>query len=295
MGVTARVTARAIVAPRLALKAHLREIMDYGFDSPMPEPELSFGERFKRGFRATSERIGRFMMRRVPAFKALGAGDLAAAGIYDVTPEAVHGYRVLGGISLPMLILLLLLPAGKLSGLDVLMMVFCGGAGCVLPSFVIRKRGKSRLDEIDRQLPELIDLLIATIEAGMGFTASLGLIADRLGGPLGAELRLTMKQQTLGMTIGRALEDMGERCQTPSLRSFVRTAGRGETLGVSIGPVLRELSADQRRRRRQAAREKMQKAPVKMIFPLMFLIMPALMIVLMFPAGYALAHNLSGF
>ena len=94
-----------------------------------------------------------------------------------------------------------------------------------------------------------------------------------------------MKQQSLGMSIHQALEDMAERCHTPSVRPFVRTAGRGESLGVSIGPVLRELSSDQRRRRRQAAREKMQKAPVKMIFPLMFLIMPALMIVLMYPAG----------
>jgi tight adherence protein C len=77
---------------------------------------------------------------------------------------------------------------------------------------------------------------------------------------------------------------MVERCDTPSVRAFVRTAARGESLGVSIGPVLRELSADQRRRHRMAAREKMQKAPVKMIFPLMFLIMPALMIVLFYPA-----------
>ena len=79
------------------------------------------------------------------------------------------------------------------------------------------------------------------------------------------------------------------------MRAFVRTAARGETLGVSIGPVLRELSADQRRRRRQSAREQMQKAPVKMIFPLMFLIMPALMIVLMYPAAYSVSHNLPGF
>jgi tight adherence protein C len=104
-----------------------------------------------------------------------------------------------------------------------------------------------------------------------------------------------MKQQTLGMSTQQALEDMSERCDTPSVRAFVRTAGRGETLGVSIGPVLRELSADQRRRRRQAIRERIQKAPVKMIFPLMFLIMPALMIVLMYPAAYSLAHNLPGF
>jgi tight adherence protein C len=200
----------------------------------------------------------------------------------------------MAAMALPLLILLLLLAAGGLSGLAFLLVFSTAGAGWVLPSFLIRKRGKARLDDIDRKLPELIDLLIATIEAGMGFTASLMLISERFDGALGDELRLTMRQQTLGMSVSQALEDMAERCDTPSIRAFVRTAGRGETLGVSIGPVLRELSSDQRRRRRQAAREKMQKAPVKMIFPLMFLIMPALMIILMFPAAYSLATNLSG-
>jgi tight adherence protein C len=234
-------------------------------------------------------------MLRFPSFKALRPGELAAAGFYDVTPEAVHGYRVLGATALPLLVLLLLLAGGGLSGVALLLVPGSGLAGGVLPSFLIRKRGASRLSEVDRQLPELIDLLIATIEAGMGFTASLGLIAERFTGPLGDELKVTMKQQALGMTTSQALEDMGERSDTPSVRSFVRTASRGESLGVSIGPVLRELSSDQRRRRRLAAREKMMKAPVKMIFPLMFLIMPALMIVLMYPAAWSLAHDLPGF
>ncbi len=167
-------------------------------------------------------------------------------------------------------------------------------AGWQLPAFVIRKRGSARLDDIERQLPELIDLLIATVEAGMGFSASLGLVSEKMTGALGDELRLTMKQQSLGISIQKALDDMVERADCASVRAFVRTASRGETLGVSVGPVLRELSADERRRRRQAAREKMQKAPIKMIFPLMFLIFPALMIVLMYPAGYSVIHNLSG-
>ena len=166
--------------------------------------------------------------------------------------------------------------------------------GWTLPSMILRRRGASRLDEIERQLPELIDLLIATIEAGMGFAAATKLVSERMAAPLGDELRLTLRQQSLGMSMGEALEGMGERCDTPSMRAFVRTAARGESMGMSIGPVLRELSSDQRRRRRQAAREKMQKAPIKMLFPVMFLIFPALMIVLMYPAAYSLMKNLSG-
>jgi tight adherence protein C len=100
-----------------------------------------------------------------------------------------------------------------------------------------------------------------------------------------------MQQQSLGMSIQDALDEMVERCDTPSVRAFVRTASRGESLGVSIGPVLRELSSDQRRRHRMTAREKMQKAPVKMIFPLMFLIMPAIMIVIFYPVAYGFKHS----
>jgi tight adherence protein C len=88
---------------------------------------------------------------------------------------------------------------------------------------------------------------------------------------------------------------MAERCNSPSVKAFVRTVTRGESMGGSIGTILRDLAQDQRNRRRQAASEKMQKAPVKMLFPLMFLIFPALMIELAYPAIYSLMHNLSGF
>lgn len=295
VAISARLLARAIVAPRLQLKTHLREIADYGYESPIVQVDLSATERFRMNFRAAAVRIGRFVMRRFPSLTPLSSNELAAAGFYDVTDEAVHGYRVMGAFALPAFLLLLILAGGKVSGLEILLLVVSSGAGFVLPSFLIRKRGAARLDEVDRQLPEMIDLLIATVEAGIGFTGSLAMIAERFTGALGDELRLAMRQQALGMSTQQALEDMSERCHTQAMRAFTRTAARGETLGVSIGPVLRELSSDQRRRRRLAAREKMQKAPVKMIFPLMFLIMPALMIVLMYPAAYSLIHNVPGF
>jgi hypothetical protein len=93
VGVSGRLAVLAIVIPRMRLKTHLREVLDYGFDSPAVDSDLSFNERLKRSVRLTAERIGGYAMRRFPTIKALKANELAAAGFYDVTPEAVHGYR----------------------------------------------------------------------------------------------------------------------------------------------------------------------------------------------------------
>jgi tight adherence protein C len=293
VAVAGRLALRAALAPRFALKAHLGAIRDYGFESPLDDRDLSLRESFKRTVRRRAERTGRFMIRRFPSLSPLSVSELNAAGFYDTSAELVHGYRVFAALGLPLVLALLLAPSG-LSALKLLLLVVSALAGWILPSFLVRKRGASRLDEIDRRLPELIDILIATVEAGMGFTAAMSLVASRFDGPMGEELRLTMREQSLGMTVQAALDEMVGRCDTASVRAFVRTASRGETLGASIGPVLRELSADERRRHRMAAREKMQKAPIKMLFPVMFLIMPALMIVLMFPAIYNVTHSSSG-
>lgn len=294
VAVSARLAVRAAVIPRLALKQHLREIRDYGFESRVEQRSGNPLQRLRLALRRTAERSGRFMLRRFPSVPPLSAAELGAAGHYTMPVEVFHGYRVMAAIGLPILFGLLVLASGSASAIGILLIVVSALAGWVLPSFVVRRRGSNRLLEVDLRLPELIDLLIATVEAGMGFTASLDLVADRFEGPIGEELKLTMKRQSLGLSVSQALEEMVERCDTPSVRAFVRTATRGETMGVSVGPVLRELSADQRRRHRQTARERMQKAPIKMLFPLMFLIFPALMIVLIFPAAYSIISTLGG-
>src|SRR5205807_209817 len=122
------------------------------------------------------------------------------------------------------------------------------------PSILINRRGRVRLEKIDRALPQLVDLLVATVEAGVAFGAALGTVAARFTGPLGDELRLTLQQQSLGVSTERALSGLAERCDTSYIRAFVRTVVRAESHGISIGPVMRHLSNDIRQRRRDAAR-----------------------------------------
>ena len=109
-------------------------------------------------------------------------------------------------------------------------------------------------------------------------------IGARLEGPLGDELRLTLQEQSMGLSTAEALQNMLLRADTPAMRSFVRSVVQGETLGVSIGEIMRNLATEMRKRRRAAAEERAQKAPIKMLFPLILLIFPAMLVVLVLPA-----------
>jgi tight adherence protein C len=113
--------------------------------------------------------------------------------------------------------------------------------------------------------------------------------------PLGSELRLTLGEQSMGLTMNEALKNMLERTnRSVSMRAFVQAIVQGQAMGVSIGKTLRDLAVDMRKRRRQQAEERAQKAPIKLLFPLTFLILPAMMIVILGPAVRAVAHGLGG-
>jgi tight adherence protein C len=182
---------------------------------------------------------------------------------------------------------LLLMAVGSPGLLAFLGIIVGGLLGWRLPTVIVERRAKARYDEIDSELPELIDLLVVSIEAGVGLAGALQMMATRMHGPLGAELRLMQREQSMGLSGDQALSKMLDRCDTVSVRSFVRSLQQGERLGVSIGAILRNLAIEMRTRRRQLAEERAQKAPVKILFPLVFLIFPSIFIVLLGPAYFA--------
>jgi tight adherence protein C len=293
VGAAVVLVVRALALPRLRMATHLRQIETYGLHAdlaPVPVP----GARPPLGWAINSiaESVGHSAIARVGALKPLPRRDLTSAGYYSLSEEAFHGYRVLTAITVPGLLVVELLAAGSNSALAVLMTILAATTCWVLFGGTVRRRSERRLEEIDRELPELIDVLTATIEAGLGFAGSLQLVANRFQGPLGFELRLALQEQRMGLSTNHALENVLSRSDTPAMRSFIRAVLQGETLGVSIGTMMRNLAVEMRTRRRQAAQERVQKAPLKMLFPLIFLIFPALLIVLLYPAIHAL---LSGF
>ncbi len=151
-----------------------------------------------------------------------------------------------------------------------------------------------RINTLDRNLPDLIDLMCVMIEAGLSFPQALRLAADQFGPPLSDELRLTLQEQTMGLSMNEALAHMADRADTPAMRSFVRTMSQGERMGISLGQIMRNLAHEMRARRRSMAEERAQKTPVLMLFPLVFMIFPAIFIVLMTPAVINLIKNLHG-
>jgi tight adherence protein C len=290
----AALLARALTISRLRMSVQIRQIEEYGFNASdaegHPRPASS---NARARLDELAARLGR--SKHTTGWRApVTSVKLRAAGVYTISPEVFHGYRVMLAPLLPGLIVLSALRGGSFSILTVLLVAASGALVWFGPALLVETRAQRRMDQVDRDLPELIDLLIATIEAGLGFAGSLQLVADRFDGPLGQELRLTLHEQSMGLATERALENLLERCDTPSVRSFVRAVSQGESLGVSIGTMMRNLAAETRKRRRQAASEKVQKAPVKMLFPLIFLIFPALMIVLLYPAVHQILEQLGG-
>ena len=176
----------------------------------------------------------------------------------------------------------------------ILFSLLAAAAGWVVPMTLVRRRAERRLEQVESDLPELIDLLVVTVEAGLALNRSLQVASERFHGPLRDELRLTLQEQRMGLSTNVALTNMLERCETPSMRSFVRSIIQGENLGVSMGTIMRNLAIETRKRRRQHAEERAHKAPVKMLFPLVLLMFPSMFIVLLYPAVQKFSAALGG-
>jgi tight adherence protein C len=284
--------ARAAVMPRLRSSETLGRIGSYGFASKKTETGTSSVARNAVDSVAT---VAGGAVGRLGGFReAVVRRELVAAGIYGLAPRKFVGYRILSALAGPALWLWLASIGTYSTAITVLGVPVALVMGWIAPMTLVRRRARQRFERIDYELPNLIDLLVVTVEAGLGFSGSLQLAAERFSGALGDEIRLTLQEQRMGLSTNEALRNLLERCNTPLMRSFVRSVLQGETLGVSIGQIMRDLAVDMRTRRRQAAEERAQKAPVKMLFPLVLLIFPAMFVVLLGPAAFSFLQAFGG-
>jgi tight adherence protein C len=284
--------ARAAVMPRIRTSASLGRIGSYGF-AATAQPEETRGRRARSTLDGVAVILGAAAGRFGSFRESSVRRELVAAGIYGLAPRKFVGYRILCALSL-LATWLWFASGGYPGGITALGMPVALLMGWTAPMTIVRRRSRRRFEQIDYELPNLIDLLVTTVEAGLGFTGSLQLAAERFGGPLGDELRLTLQEQSMGLSPNEALRNLLERCDTPLMRSFVRTVLQGETLGISIGQIMRDLAVDMRKRRRQKAEERAQKAPIKLLFPLVFLIFPAMFVVILGPAVASFLKSFGG-
>ncbi|MFZ5952015.1 MAG: type II secretion system F family protein [Candidatus Rifleibacteriota bacterium] len=164
--------------------------------------------------------------------------------------------------------------------------------GFLGPRLFLQRKIASRLHGIQRQLPDVLDLLTVAVEAGLGFDAACDKVVEKMRGPIPDEFSLTLRHMRMGQARRDAFKSMGERVDHPDLNAFVSAIVQADQLGVSIGQVLRIQSEQLRDKRRQRAEEEAAKAPVKMMIPLVFFIFPNVGIVIGAPAMFQIMEEL---
>jgi tight adherence protein C len=268
------------------LEARLAQFNETGRQlTSLSEAELSlpFADRVVKPM---FDRLGRVMSRRMEGGRqqaiqeklnlAGRPGGLTAGGFVALQLMAlVVGIAICLGLAL----LLALTPP-----MTYLAPLLGGILGYLLPTSTISRRIRRRKKEILLALPSALDLLTISVEAGLGFDAALTRVTDKYRNALTAEFNQVLNEIRLGRPRLEALDDMGRRNKVEELNNFLQAIIQSEQLGVGIANVLRIQSEEIRRRRRQRAEEQGQKAPIKMLIPMIGCIFPTLFIVLLGPA-----------
>lgn len=210
--------------------------------------------------------------------------------VYAGSPAAWDAERVLavkfvaGGIG-GVLGSALALAAGAGPARVLLVILLLGAVGFFGPDWMIKRKASQRQEAIRRALPDTLDQLAISVEAGLGFDSALGRVAAESKGPLAEELNRALREMQLGTARADTLRALADRSNVDELKSFVLAMIQADQFGVSIGHVLEVQARELRVRRRQRAEEKAQKVPVKMVFPLLLCIFPALFVVVIGPGA----------
>jgi len=197
--------------------------------------------------------------------------------------EVITGQIILAGIGL-VLALLLVLSGMATGGVAIVTLLLLPFLGAQLPRTALRRAVEQRQNAIRKDLPDTLDLLAISVEAGVGFEGALGVVTDNFDSPLSEEFSRTLHEMELGLPRRQALENLKRRTEVPELSNFILTLTQADALGMPIGRVLKTQAGEMRLKRRAWARERAAKLPVKILFPLMPILL-ATFIVILGPAG----------
>ena len=171
-----------------------------------------------------------------------------------------------------------------------LVALIVGAAAFFLPQAWLTRHVDARKLQIFLDLPDVLDLLAISVEAGVGFEGAMAIVCEHFDSPLAQEFSRSLKEMELGLPRREALQNLKKRTEVPELSNFVLTLVQADALGMPIGRVLHTQAVEMRSKRRQWAREKAAKLPVKILFPLVLFIFPPVLIVLIGPAASEIIH-----
>jgi tight adherence protein C len=214
--------------------------------------------------------------------ESIGLKLMASGMSRKVSPTgflAIKGLCALGGLFVGSML-------GSGRGASGLLMggLFLGFVGFLAPDYALTMKIRGRKERIRADLPDALDLLAVSVEAGLGFDASLAKLNENMEGPLAEEFGLTLSEMRIGESRSEALKRLSERVDAHELSAFTRALIQADQLGTSLGRILRVQAADARLRRQSAAEERAMKAPIKMLFPTVLFIFPAMFLVILGPA-----------
>ena len=287
--VTVALLALALVAPsESTVQSRLRA---YGYDVSARATGDLQRPFVQRILFPVARGTGKMLYRLTPAGIVEGSRQRLRQAGYPMGVTAFLLLRLLAAVVLPLLGLAYMLARGTGVGLfGALILLFLVYLGHRLPDIWLSLRLDARRDRITRDLPDALDLVVVCVEAGCSLETDIAKVVQSTMGPLAEEFAQMLNEINLGRSRRQALHDMSERCGSPDLQTFVAAITQADQMGVNIGTALRVQADAMRVRRRQRAEELIAKVPVKMLFPMVVFIFPALFVVIAGPAAIKIAR-----
>jgi tight adherence protein C len=274
-----------IASPRPADEVEAR-LVEYG-GRPLTLEEIELAQPFSQRvlmpmITASAQFMGRFTPQR--SLEATRHKLDLAGNPNNWSPTEFLGIRGLAALLLAVLTFFLTMLADTTIVQRLLFTAVMAFLGFFLPVLWLGGRIRRRQDEIVKTLPDALDLLTISVEAGLPFDGAMQRVADKWDNEISKGFQRLLTEMRVGKSRRDALRDMADRMEVPDVTSFVAALIQADQLGISIAKVLRIQSEQMRIKRRQRAEEKAQQAPIKMLIPMTFLIFPTILIVILGPA-----------
>jgi tight adherence protein C len=250
----------------------------------IPRNELELLRFRERVVAPTASRLASIPLKLNPRTNVAAIGKKLVASGLSQRLTVANFLAIKGGTTVAGGLFGLLLGATGSFASALLFVPIFGGLGFLVPDWTLTFKIRSRREEIRSDLPDALDLLAVSVEAGLGFDGAVTKLTEHMEGPLVEEFALMLNEIRVGEARSVALRKMAERIDAMELSNFVRAVIQADQLGISLARILRVQATDTRLRRQAAAEEKAMKAPIKMLLPTVFFIFPSMFIVILGPA-----------